>query len=112
MRLFVHGHDVEVTPDLRFQVERRILSGLERFGRRVGTVTVRLQRPVDGAGGLWTCHILVDLHPSGGLGLGETAPELLAAVDRASERVGAAAARELARRHARRDGRASGYAML
>lgn len=98
MRLAIHGHNVEITPDLYSRVERRVLSALRRFGRRVRRMTVRVHA---GTGDTMTsCHILVELNPSGGLGLGETAPDLETAIDRAAERVGGVVGLELARRSA------------
>ncbi len=97
MQLVIHGHGVEITQDLFSQIEAQLLSTLERFGRRVGRVTVRLHRPADDGGTLCTCHVLVDLHPVGGLGVGEHAPGVMAAVERASERAGTAVASELTR---------------
>lgn len=98
MRIVVHGHNVEMTPDIHSQVERRILRTLEDFGKRVGRVTVRLHVAVGGENAVTTCHILVELHPSGGLGIGETGSTLATAVDRAARRASDAVARELTRR--------------
>lgn len=98
MQVVVHGRGVEITPDLQAQVARRALAALGRFGRRIGRVTVRLHAPSGGADALTICHILVDIHPSGGLGVGDAAPSLEAAVDRALERTSGAVSHELKRR--------------
>lgn len=98
MQLVIHGHNVEITPDLYARVERRVLAALRRFGTRVVRMTVRVHA---GTGDTMTsCHMLVEFTPSGGLGLGETAPDLERAVERAAERVGGAIDREFARRSA------------
>jgi hypothetical protein len=103
---------VAVTPELAALVEARMRSALKGVGKRVGQVTVRLHRPPDAAEGLWTCHVLVDLRPSGGLGLGENAAQLVTAIDRASRRAGAAASAELARRRITRPDRPLVHAMM
>jgi ribosome-associated translation inhibitor RaiA len=110
MRLVVHGHDVEVTPEVHSPVERRVLPILETFGRRVGRVTVRLH----GAGAedaVTTCHILVELHPSGGLGIGEAASNPATAIDRAAQRARDAVTRELVRRRGLPDGRSLAFGL-
>ncbi len=111
VRLLIHGHNVEMTPDLYSRVERRVLSALRRFGRRVTRTTVRVHAGTEDT--MTSCHILVELQPSGGMGFGESAPDLETAVDRAAERVGGAIGRELARRSALPGGpgRSSAYPM-
>jgi hypothetical protein len=52
--------------------------------------------------------VVVDLLAGGGLVLGATAPELLVAVDRATEFIGVAIARELERRRRAGHRRAAG----
>ena len=98
VRLVVHGHNVEITPDLYSHVERRVLSALRRFGRRVRRMTVRLHAGTGDA--MTSCHILLELHPSGGLGIGEAGPDLETVIDRAAEGAGGALGRELGRRSA------------
>ncbi len=98
MQVVVHGHGVEITPELHAQVARQALAALGRFGGRIGRVTVRLHAPSGGADELAICHILVDIHPCGGLGVGDAAPSLEAAADRALGRASAAVSDELTRR--------------
>ena len=98
MRLVVHGHNVEITPELYSHVEGRVLSSLGTLGRQVGRVTVRVHAPAGAEDAITSCHILVEIHPSGGLGMGDTAPNVEMAIDRAAERAGVAVRRELARR--------------
>jgi ribosome-associated translation inhibitor RaiA len=104
MRLMVHGHNVEITPDLYSYVERRLQATLGAFATQVGRVTVGLQAPVGAEDAITTCHILVELHASGGLRTGEAAPEPETAIDRAAERAGRAVRRELARCRGLTDG--------
>jgi ribosome-associated translation inhibitor RaiA len=98
MQVVVHGHGVEITPALQAQVAGQALAALGRFGGRIGRVTVRLHAPSNEAGELAICHVLVDIHPSGGLGVGEAAPSLDAAADRALGKAGAAVSAQLMRR--------------
>jgi len=111
MRLAAYGHGVDVTQQLRARIEERILAELGQFGRRVGRVTVRLHRPADDGGDLWTCHILVELLPSGGLGLGDTGCGPLGALDRAVGRLATAVALQLSIKRGHRDSRATAYAL-
>jgi len=61
-------------------------------------VTVRVHALLGTEDAMTACHILVDLHPSGGLGIGAAAPNVETTIDRAAERAGGAVRRELARR--------------
>jgi hypothetical protein len=73
-------------------------------------VTVRLHvaaGPEDAV----TCHILVELHPSGGLGIGEAASNLTTAIDRAAQRARDAVARELERRRGLPDARSFAFGL-
>jgi len=93
-KLGIYGHNVEITPDLHSYVERQV-SALWRFGRRVRSITVRLHAGTGDA--MTSCHIALELHPSGGLDIGEAGPNLRQIIDRAGERAGRALGRELAR---------------
>jgi hypothetical protein len=95
-RLMVFGHNVEVTRDLRAYIDSQIEGALRPFGKRVGTVCVRLHQASDPAAPV-SCYIRVDLNPSGGLALGEFAPGARQAVAAATRRVGAAVGQEIAR---------------
>ena len=98
MRLVVHGHNVEITPEIYSHVEGRVLSSLGTLGRQIGRVTVRVHAPVGTEDVMTICYILVELHPSGGLGIGDAAPNVETAIDRAAGRAGGAVRRELERR--------------
>jgi len=112
MQVVVHGHGVEITAELREQVVRRTLAVLGRFGGRIGRVTVRLHATYSGAGELAICHILVDLHPGGGLGVGDAALSHGAAVERALGRAGGAVSAQLTRRRRLREQGSLAYAFF
>jgi hypothetical protein len=95
-RIAINGQGVRVTNDVRRLIEADLRSALEPYGGRVAFAHVRLWEPVENDGPT-TCYIRVDLRPSGGLALGATASDLPNAVRRATERVGAAVADQLAR---------------
>ena len=95
-RLMVFGHNVEVTRDLRAYIDSEVEGALRPFGKRVGTVCVRLHQASDPAAPV-SCYIRVDLNPSGGLALGEFAPGTKQAVAAATRRIGGAVGREIAR---------------
>lgn len=97
MELVVHGHNVEITPELHSHLERQLESSLGALEMLVARVTVRLHAPAGTEDAITTCHILLELRPHGALGIGESAPKPQTAVDRAAER----ARRELARRCSR-----------
>jgi hypothetical protein len=95
-RLMVFGHNVEVTRDLRAYIDSQVEGALRPFGKRVGTVCVRLHQASDPAAPV-SCYIRVDLNPSGGLALGEFALGTKQAIAAAARRVGAAVGQEIAR---------------
>jgi ribosome-associated translation inhibitor RaiA len=97
MELLVHGHNVEITPELRSHLERQLESSLGSLEMLVARVTVRLHAPAGTEDAVTTCHILLELRPSGAVGIGESALKPQTAVDRAAER----ARQELARRRGR-----------
>jgi hypothetical protein len=95
-RLMVFGHNVELTRDLRAYIDSQVEDALRPFGKRVGTVCIRLHQASDPAAPV-SCYVRVDLNPGGGLALGEFAPGTKQAVAAATQRVGAAVGREIAR---------------
>ena len=74
-------------------------------------MTVRVHAPVGTEDAMTICYILVDLHPSGGLGIRDAAPNVETAIDRATERAGGAVRRELGRRRGLPDGRSLAYGL-
>ena len=97
MELVIHGHNVEITPDLRSHLERQLESLLGALEMLVTRMTVRLHAPAGSEDAVTTCHILLELRPSGTVGIGESALKPQTAVERAAER----ARQELARRRGR-----------
>jgi hypothetical protein len=95
-RLMVFGHNVDVTRELRAYIDSQVEGVLRPFGKRVGTVCVRLHQASDPDAPV-SCYIRVDLNPSGGLALGEFAPGTKQAVAAATRRIGAAVGREIGR---------------
>ena len=81
------------------------------LGEQIGRVTVRVHAPVGTEDAMTICHILMELHPSGGRGVGDAAPNVRTAIDRAAERAGSAVGRELARRRGLPDGRSLAYGL-
>jgi len=103
MRLKVRSRDVELSEDLRGRVEAAVLAALERFGRRIGLVKVRLAAPASAAGA--RCRLTVRLEPVGGIAVEERGPSATACLARALERVAAVIPRELLRRRSLRTSR-------
>lgn len=94
-RITINAQGVEITDSVRLLIESDLGAVLEPHGGRVASAHVRLWEGVD-IEGPTTCYIRVDLNPSGELGLGATAPGLMNAVRKASERVGTAVKNQLA----------------
>jgi hypothetical protein len=94
-RIAIHGQGVEINNGVRRLVDGSLRAVLKPYGCRVAFAHVRLWESID-RDGPTTCHIRVDLSPSGGLALGATAPSLERAVEWAAERVAAAVGSQLA----------------
>lgn len=93
-RTTVHSHEVDVDSRLRASIDEQLLRALEGLGR-IGHVYVRLYgKPGEG---VQTCHIRVDVLPSGGIALGDSAENLEGAVASAAARIGPAVRRGLER---------------
>jgi ribosome-associated translation inhibitor RaiA len=94
MRIRIRARDGELTKALVARVERRLAFALARFGDRIATVLVTLWdhgEPADEK----RCQIEVGLRPARKLKVEGVDGDLLAATDRASERVASAVARVL-----------------
>ncbi len=95
-------------PDLvRPYVERRLRFALSRFGNRVGHILVRVA--VNGRGEN-SCRITAEVLSFGRLttlAIEESGPDLFAAIDRATGRIGHLCAREIERTRQSRTGRDS-----
>lgn len=79
---------------LKGYIERRLRLALGRFGDRVGQVTIRTSGNASGEN---ECRISTELRPFGRVAVQETDPDLFAAIDRATGRVGRLFGRELQR---------------
>jgi putative sigma-54 modulation protein len=104
MRITTHFKGTDVERAFELYVERRLRFALGRFGGRVGQVTVRV-----GADGrtLNECRISTEVLPFGHVSVEESDPDLFAALDRATGRIGRVFGRELGRARDSRMGRES-----
>jgi putative sigma-54 modulation protein len=94
MQLMMHMNDADLGDAFRSYVERRLRFALGRFGGRVGQVTVR----VSGDGRAQSrCRISSEVLPFGRVAVEESDPDLFAAIDRATGRIGRLFGRELER---------------
>ena len=109
----VHSHGVDVDGQWRSSIEQQMRRALSGLDSRIGHVHVRLYGEAGGTG-LHTCYIRVDMLPSGGVALGDTAPDLEGAVARAAARIGGAVRREIERGRwsGGRTATTSGYSLL
>ncbi len=99
MQVGMHINDADLAAALKSYVERRLHFALGRYGGRVGQVTVRIgsEGPAE-----TQCRISTEILPFGRVAVDESDPDLFAAVDRATGRIGRLFGRELDRaRHAR-----------
>ena len=104
MQVVMHRNDVDLAEAFTSYVERRLRFGLGRFGGRVGQVTVRMSADSSAER---QCRISVELLPFGRVAVEETDPDLFAAIDRATGRIGRLFGRELERVRDARVGRES-----
>jgi ribosome-associated translation inhibitor RaiA len=95
-RIVVHGHGVEIGDELRAFIEASVWKDLRPFAARIIVSHVRLWHPAE-AEAPAVCQVRVDLRPSGGLALGETAGTPSTAVEKATRRMGRALGRQLGR---------------
>jgi ribosomal subunit interface protein len=104
MHVAMHINDADLAQALRFYVERRLRFALGRFGSRVGQVTVRIggNGPAENR-----CRISTEVLPFGRVAAEENDPDLFAAIDRATGRIGRLFRRELERARDSRLGRES-----
>jgi putative sigma-54 modulation protein len=104
MHVDMHINDTDVAEALRGYVERRLRFALGRFGARVGKVTVRIGEdgPAENR-----CCISTEVLPFGRVVVDDSDPDLFAAIDRATGRIGRLFGRELERARDARLGRES-----
>jgi ribosomal subunit interface protein len=99
MRIHVRSRGFELTDALRGYAERRLLFALSRFGRKVLSVTLRLDDLNGPRGGVdKRCQIIAHLPPWGDVRVEELDGDLYAAISRAADRLDRAVARETERR--------------
>jgi ribosomal subunit interface protein len=104
MQMDFRLQNTALTETVQRYVERRLLFALRRFGDRVGQVIVRISSM---ASAEHQCRITADLRPFGRVAVGETDPDLFAAIDRAARRTGRLFGRELQRLREARTGNES-----
>lgn len=99
--------DTDLAQALRAYVERRLHFSLSRFGKRVGRVSVRITDLNDLRGGVdKACRVSAEFLPSGKI-LVQRAVDanLYAAISRATQGIGRAFAKALARKQERQRNR-------
>lgn len=104
MRVTIHEYRADLVEAFKLYVERRLRFALNRFGERVGQVTVRIY--ADGPARN-TCRIGAEIVPFGRIAVEETDSDLFAAIDRATGRIGWLFGRKLERAREARLGRES-----
>lgn len=104
MHVAIHINNADLVEAFKSYVERRLRFALGRFGGRVGHVTVRIggDGPTE-----HRCRIGTEVLPFGRVAVEETDPDLFAAIDRATGRIGRLFGRELDRVRDARVGRES-----
>lgn len=99
MLLYIHGKNVPITPPLRAFVERKIRFALDRVAHRIATVRVRFDDINGPRGGIdKRCVIVVTGERGWAARAEQVAPDTLAALAAATDRL----ERLVARQHRRR----------
>lgn len=94
MQMDLRIQNTDVAEVLKGYIERRLRFALGRFGDRVGQVSVRI---TGNASGENECRISTEARPFGRVAVRESDPDLFAAIDRATGRVGRLFGREVQR---------------
>lgn len=104
MRVAIQNYRADLAGAFKTYVERRLRFALNRFGGRVGQITVRINAtgPAENS-----CRISTEILPFGRIAVEETDSDLFAAIDRATGRMGWLFGRELDRLREARLGRDS-----
>ena len=98
MEIEVRAMGMPVTEGMRAHVERRLAFALDRFGRRVARVTVRVTDVNGPRGGPdKACRVDAALENGGRVHIDERDLDAYAAIDRAAHRLGHTVARRLER---------------
>ncbi|HKR32687.1 MAG TPA: HPF/RaiA family ribosome-associated protein [Terriglobales bacterium] len=98
---------VDVSEALRRYVARRLHFSLGRFAERVGRLDVQILGSQHMHGSRNQCRIDAEIVPFGRVSVEESSPDMHAAIDRATTRIGRLFAQELARIRDLRVGRES-----
>lgn len=102
MRLFLRSPGVDTSEALRLHLERRLHFALGRFGGRLGCVVATFADENGPRGGVdKVCRIVAEVRGTAPVVIEDADPDLYAAVDRATGRLGRAIARGIARERAR-----------
>ena len=96
MRLFIAGRGVEITPEVREHVMRRLRLALTPFSERIIRVAVKLEHYPDGKDGATNlCKLLVRLAGVPAVVVGQEGADLITTIDRAADRAGSLVDRRL-----------------
>ena len=101
MRTEIRTKGLDISEDLRDQVERRLRFALSRFASQIRQVEVQV---ADDEGLDKRCAITVHFNRGGEVFLAERCSRVEASVGRAANRVARQVANQLDRRHTRRSG--------
>ena len=109
MHVEVKLSKLDVSEALRRYVARRLHFSLGRFAGRVGRLDVRIlgSQHMHGSRNHNQCRIDAEIVPFGRVSVEESSPDMHAAIDRATTRIGRLFAQELARIRDLRVGRES-----
>lgn len=104
MQVAIHINDADLGKAIKSYVDRRLRFALGRFGGHVGQIAVRIggNGPSESR-----CRISTEVLPFGRVAVEESDPDLFAAIDRATGRIGRLFGRELERARDARVGRES-----
>lgn len=106
MRLTIGGEGVRLDASLLEYLERRLRFALGRFAPRIRRVTMRIADLNGPKGGVdKRCTVHIALHPAHEVFVAHADRDVRVAADLAAERAAGAVRREIARRHAWRQGR-------
>jgi hypothetical protein len=98
MRMMIRDRGVKMTAEAQERIERSVRAALDRFERRIKTVTIGLTDLNGPRGGVdKRCRVEVALEPSRVVFVQEDGQDLVATVHAAADRVGFAVARTLQR---------------
>ena len=104
MNVEIRAREVDLAEAMRCHLQRRLRFALGRFENRIRRVTVRLLDVNGPRGGIdKQCRITLELIPSGNVVIQESSADLVAAIDRAADRIGHAISRKLHREKQVRD---------